>query len=187
MWNDHHNLLTSAIWYRYVNQSSQQAFFFHVIRTQDLPCLQLCYTTYNNVYHFCHIVRYVFSTYLSYNWKFIPFEHLPSIPPPSNPCLWYSGNHTADLFFCESGFLFSFSPFGSTCRWNQTHSICISLIVSLSINAFWVHPHRHRWQDFLLFFLWSSNILLHIYIPRFLYPFIHQWTIRLFSCLGSSK
>ena len=33
-------------------------------------------------------------------------------------------------------------------------------------------------------FLWLSNILLYIYIPHLLYPFISQWTYRLLHVLA---
>ena len=41
------------------------------------------------------MVHYIPSTYLSYNWKFLPFDHLHPIPPT----LATSGNHKSDLHF----------------------------------------------------------------------------------------
>ena len=38
------------------------------------------------------------SIYLSYNWKFVPFEHLHPIPRPLTPT---SGSHKPDLFVYE--------------------------------------------------------------------------------------
>ena len=40
-----------------------------------------------------HVVYYISSTFLSYNWKFVPFDHLSPIPPTPT-----SGNHKSDLF-----------------------------------------------------------------------------------------
>ena len=49
----------------------------------------------NSVNYVNHVVYYISSTHLSYNWKFVHFDHLHLIPylPPSS-----SGNHKADLF-----------------------------------------------------------------------------------------
>ena len=45
-----------------------------------------------------------------------------------------------------------------------------------------VHPCCHKCQHFLIFYGW---IIFHYTdIPQFLYPFIHQWTLRQFSCFG---
>lgn len=42
------------------------------------------------------VIYYVFSIYLSYNWKFIPFDCLsPILPPPHFP----PSNHKCDLLF----------------------------------------------------------------------------------------
>ena len=54
----------------------------------------------SSVNYICHVVHYISSTYLPYNWKFVvPFECFHPIPP-SLP-LPDSGNHKSDLFFCE--------------------------------------------------------------------------------------
>ena len=37
------------------------------------------------------------------------------------------------------------------------------------------------------FFLWLSNIPLHIYVSYFLYSFLHWWTFRLLPCFGYCK
>ena len=37
---------------------------------------------YSVVNYSHHAVHYTPRTYLSYNWKFVPFEHLQSFPPP---------------------------------------------------------------------------------------------------------
>lgn len=37
---------------------------------------------YNSVNYIHHVIRYIPCTYLSYNWKFVPFDRLhPKIPP----------------------------------------------------------------------------------------------------------
>lgn len=40
---------------------------------------------YSSVNYICHFVHYFPSTYLSYNWKFVPFYNLHPIPPPLSP------------------------------------------------------------------------------------------------------
>ena len=56
-----------------------------------------------------HVVCYIPSIYLSYNWKFVPFDCFPPIPTFSTPA---SGNHKSDLLFYEFLFvLFYFTLF----------------------------------------------------------------------------
>ena len=40
----------------------------------------------SNVNH-SHVTCYILGTCLSYNWMFLPFDHLPPIPLPCTPCL----------------------------------------------------------------------------------------------------
>ena len=51
-----------------------------------------------------------------------------------------------------------------------------------------IHSCCCKWQCFILF-LWTNNTPLYIYIymPQFLYSFIHQWTLKLFLYLGYCK
>ena len=48
--------------------------------TQEL-LLTFIYNIQNVNYSY-HVVHYIPSTYLSYNWKLVCFDHLPPIPPP---------------------------------------------------------------------------------------------------------
>ena len=55
---------------------------FLVMRTQD------SHISYNSVNYSYHVVHEISSTYLSYNWKFVPFGHLFPSPPPPISHLW---------------------------------------------------------------------------------------------------
>ena len=69
--------------------------------------------------------------------------------------------------------LFFFLPFDPF-----THSPCLT-------SPFDNPPRCCTWQDFLIFYGW---VIFHcIHIPQFLYPFIHQWPLRLFLYLGYCK
>ena len=54
-----------------------------------------------------HVVHYVPSTYLSYDWKFVPFDHLHSVPPPPTPQLL----ETTNLISSSMSFFFFFNKF----------------------------------------------------------------------------
>ena len=41
---------------------------------------QLSYIIYNSINYIYHVVHYTPSTYLCYNWKFVPFDHLHPTP-----------------------------------------------------------------------------------------------------------
>ena len=49
---------------------------------------------YSSVNYINHIIYHISSTYLSYNWKFVPFDHLHSNFP--SHC-----NHKSNLCFYE--------------------------------------------------------------------------------------
>ena len=57
---------------------------------------QLLYITYSSVNYIYHVVHYIPSTYLPYNWKFGPFDCLYQVFPF---LLHSSGNHKSDLPF----------------------------------------------------------------------------------------
>ena len=59
------------------------------IYPQQLSCIS--YSSRNCSHH---VVLYIPSTYLSLNWKSVPFDHLPL----SSPCVW-PHNHQSGLFF----------------------------------------------------------------------------------------
>ena len=50
------------------------------------------------VHDIYHLVKFILSTYLSYNWKSVPFDCLHPISPPS---LSASSNHKSNLFCYE--------------------------------------------------------------------------------------
>ena len=50
-----------------------------------LPSCHFAYITYNNTNYINHIIHYISNTYLSFYWKFVPFDYLhpvPSLPYP---------------------------------------------------------------------------------------------------------
>ena len=49
--------------------------------------------TYSSVSGLYHVIHYIPSTYLVFNWSFVPFDHLYSILSSPTP----SGNHKSDL------------------------------------------------------------------------------------------
>ena len=54
----------------------------------------------------------------------------------------------------------------------KMHIILLWLAYFTYSIVLWVHPHRHIWQDFLLF---KGQILFHcMYIPHFLHLFIYS-------------
>ena len=80
-------------------------------RKNNFPCdensyyllFQILSITYSSV-DIKNAIHYISRTYLSYNWKFVAFDHLHPNPPPPTPC---SDNHKSHLFFCESVCLWS--------------------------------------------------------------------------------
>ena len=67
--------------------------YFSCVRTLRMYSLNN-FNIYSSVnYHFVH---YIPSTYLSYNWKFVHFDHLhPILPAATCPA---NGKHKSDLF-----------------------------------------------------------------------------------------
>ena len=72
----------------------------------------------------------------------------------------------------------------STCKWDHTVFVFLCLTYFLSIMPSRLIRVVTNGRNF--FFLWLNNIPLcmYMYILYFLYPFIHQWTFRLFPYLG---
>ena len=66
-----------------------------------LKIYSLFYIRYSTVDYIYHVVSYIPTTYLSYNWTFRPFDHLHPLPSPSTPA---TGNHKSELVYC--GFVF---------------------------------------------------------------------------------
>lgn len=71
---------------------------------------------YNKVYSSHHVVRYLLSTNLSYNQKFVPSDHFDPICPPLTPI---SGGYRSDYFFSMS--LFFSVSLDSTVRACHVH------------------------------------------------------------------
>ena len=90
---------------------------------------------------------------------FTAFDLIPRNPTPA------SGN----LFFASM----SSVTFDSTYKWNHPVFVCLCLTYFTYRNALKVHPF-HRQRDFFLFYEWL--IFLCVYVPLFLYLFIHLQT-----------
>ena len=68
----------------------------------EFTLLQLSHIMYNSVHYICHVVPYIPSTYLSYNWEFVPFIHFLLCSPCSglqirSLLLWVCFWSTTDL------------------------------------------------------------------------------------------
>ena len=147
-----------------------------MLRTLGTCSLKFSCVSYSSVNYSCHVVRHIPSTYLSYNWKFLPFDHLPPGPPSPHPLPLV----TTDLisFFMSSCFLIF--CFWFYVQWDIQY-------VSFS-NLFHLVKGL-RGPSTLLemvgypYFLWPSNI--HIFTTSL---FILYWlTLGLFLCLGFCK
>ena len=83
--------------------------------------------------------------------------------------------------------LFSLSKSLTTLRyldkWNNVVFVFLGQIYFTWSSAFRVPACCSMWQDFLLFFL-GWKIFYCMYMPRFLYPPIHQQILRLLLSLG---
>ena len=58
------------------------------MRTLRIYSQQLSCIIYSSVNYFYHVVHYIPSTCLSYNWKFVPFDSLHPVLPSPAPYLW---------------------------------------------------------------------------------------------------
>ena len=121
-----------------------------------------------------HAVHYICMTYLFFNWKLVSFNPLPPFHSLPTPCLW---QHALPM---SMGFvLFCSFQIPHIIR---SYGICRSLSTLFHLhNTLEVHSCCHNTR-ISFFFLWLKNIPL--YIPHFLYLFIHWWTLRLLSYLG---
>jgi len=110
---------------------------------------------------------------LSYSWKLVPFYQPLSTFHTSQP------QAATFLLSVSKSLTFLFGFHMKVISW----SICLSLLVYFTCHKV---PQGSsilsQWQDFLLSHGWI--IFHHLYMPHFLYLFIHQWTIRLFPYLG---
>ena len=111
-------------------------------------------------------------------WLSTPFTHLAHCHSPPLA--------TTNLFSISMNLIFYCCCFfDSTYRWNHMIFIFLWLTYFTWHNALKIHPCCLKCQYFLLFEGW---IIFHsIYVPHFLYFFIHQWTLRLNPCLDYCK
>ena len=58
------------------------------MRTLRIYSFNNLYIAYSSVNYIYHVAHYIPNTYLSHNWKFVPFDCLHSIPPSPTPHLW---------------------------------------------------------------------------------------------------
>ena len=103
-----------------------------------------------------------------------PFCLPPSYPPPLATTNLFS---ISLRFFCFRFYIYVRLII-------QYLSFSVGL-TSLSVVPSKAHSCCCKWQHFILFYGW---IIFHcVYIPHFLYPFIHLWTLSLFPCLRYCK
>ena len=144
--------------------------------------------TNSNVNSNHHAVHYIPSTSLSCNGKFVPLTTFLQSPYPCPQPLVTTNLISFSLRLVGNFWLlcFCFGLFSeSTDKWGCTVFVFLSLTYFIKHNIFEVHSCCLEWQDFLVcfFYGWIIFLCIYIYIPQLLYPFICQWTLRLFSCL----
>ena len=105
----------------------------------SLNHFHIYYTLYISVNDSHHVVHYIPSTYLSYNWKFVPFDLL-SIPLP--PLV----TNKSFLFLWVCFLLFQI-PHVSEIIQYLFFSVRLILLSIMSL----VHPRCCKWQDFLFY------------------------------------
>ena len=155
-----------------------------------------------HVNYIYHVTCYIPSSYLSYNWNFLPFDHFHSILPLS----FISGNHKSDTGFvlCIYNsvsvlfmFVHLFYFLDSIYKWNHMYFLPFHLVWTTS---WFIHVVAN---GKILFFLWLSNIPLcvctcvHVYMQTYtyiytytyyiLYPFIYWLILRLLPYLSYCK
>ena len=64
--------------------------------------------TYHTAVNYCHVVHCIPSTYVSYDWKFQPSDHLCPIPPTHPPPLVTTNLISLSMSFVCSDFLVLF-------------------------------------------------------------------------------
>ena len=86
---------------------------------------------------------------------------------PSTPA---SGIHQSVLFMYEVSGFYEILHISEV-----VYGICLSLTYFILYNAFKVHPHCCKWQDFLLLWLNNKNICIYIiYMYIYIFFFIHS-------------
>ena len=90
----------------------------------DLPSEQFTCISYSSVSNRHHVVCYIPCSYLFYKQKFIPFDHLPTIPLPHPPPLI-----TTSLICFAMSLFFFFGGGGSLFRFRI-------LVIACSIYLF---------------------------------------------------
>ena len=101
----------------------------------------------------------------------------PTSPHSSTPA---PGDHHSTLFLWVQLFLDSI-------KWDYAVFVFLWLTCFTYHDAFKIYLFSCKWQDTLLFYDWTNCIYIITVSVFFLYSFIHQWTLRLFPCLGYSE
>ena len=94
VFNNLHKIFNTLLWnrlcvrwvrptvgYRYNKNKKGKKISPYDENSSDLFFLQISYVSYSNVSD-SHVVHYILITYLSYNWKFVPFINFSNFPPP---------------------------------------------------------------------------------------------------------
>ena len=89
------------------------------------------------------IMGALYPQYLSYEWKFVPFDGLHPIPPPTPPPA--SGNHKSDFFYSE--FVF-WIPNTSEIIWYSSFSVQLTILGIMPLGS--IHVANDRISFFLM-------------------------------------
>ena len=111
-----------------------------------------------------HPVHFIPVTHLSCNWKLRSSQSPSPISLiPCHPSLWQP--QVCVLYLWVHFWVF-FVFLDSTCKWNHTVFVFLSLTYFTWHNALEFHPYCPKWQENLLFYGW---IIFHCtYIPHLL-------------------
>ena len=117
----------------------------------------------------------VYCTPRTYNWKFVPWPALPVLT--TSLCLWQPPICSLYLKVHFWGFVFCLIPHV------RSYSVCLWLISLGIIPLRSIHVVGScRISSFYHWIIFPC-----ICVPHFLSPFICQWTLGLFPCLGYYK
>ena len=123
---------------------------------------QLSYIRYNSINYIYHVVHYTRSTYLCYNWKFVPFDHLHPTPA-SGTTIWSLSVSLCVYLFFEV--------------W-LTYNTMLFLMHNTGIWYFCTFRNDHHWETLnkCLFTDWWEQIKPLLTHPKF--PSIVSWSRR---------
>ena len=129
---------------------------FLLMKTLRIYLLKNFYVQHTAV-NYTYAVDYIYSTYLSYNWKFIHFDQLHPIFPPCNPAQ-PTQSDTTNLGDCT---FLGICPFLLGCQTIWFIVVCSTLLWSFAIQHFCLYLY-----------------LLSFWFYWFGAPFLFPWCLR---------